>query len=1213
MTAALAPLVDVADIVRLVGRPAFDRGRVYARDGRVTAADWHEDKRRLHGIVEGSTDIPYACIIDLGDDSGVFTRIEGTACSCPIGGDCKHVAATLLQSNSAHLRAEGRTDRWVGAHQAREATEPPWRATGRWSASSDDPELDQSLTQPPMYAAEAFDADGLDALPPAWRPEAERQAARWAPSVPTPPEPPSWRTRLDSLAGDGGQAAAPTAMGLQFEVRESIPRTAERWRGPTSRTADGPPEPKHPRRIAVRPVIRKAGGGFVKSTISWTSFTHQGHRLRLDPAHQQWFTQFQALLRATRPPAGAYAGAGDTDWLVLDDFGSPVLWHLLEEAAHLGIELVGTRKGTVVVGSAAAVRLDAAQDPDGVVLRPIVSISGTDVDAATSGAIGDHGLYHYVLEPQQAIMLAPLAEPLSDDARGLLGPAEPVVVPTAEVPEFLEHYAPRLRRTIALSSADGAVSLPEIVPPVLVLTASFEPKQTLQFCWAWQYAPDQRVAIVEPAAALAAGRPLAPTVAHGTAIAPAPTAGAAAEVLRDERAERAILERVGAAIAAAAEPERRAITAGSFDELVTPTIWPPRAQQLAGFDAALVTERILPVLEGLDDVLVEIHGERPEYRELTGTPHISVTTVETEQRDWFDLGFVIHIGEYSIPFEPLFKALSKGRNKLLMVDHSYLSLDHPAFDRLRDLLAEAAALKEWETKPTISRYQASLWADFEDLADETEQAISWRAAAAGLNAIDAVPETPLPVGLQAELRPYQLEGFRWLAFLWQQGLGGILADDMGLGKTLQTLALIAHARQTTGSDAPPFLVVAPTSVVSNWVTEAARFVPGVVVRSITATQAKGSASIAELAAGADVVVTSYALFRLDAPAYQAVEWSGLILDEAQFVKNHRAKLHECAVDLRAPFKLAITGTPIENTLMELWSLLSIVAPGLFASAPRFTEHYVKPIGKGLDSSRLPTLRKRIRPLLMRRTKEMVAPELPPKQEQVLRIELAPAHRKLYDLVLQRERQKLLGLVDDLDRNRFIVFRSLTLLRMLSLDASLIDAEEHAGIPSSKLDALLEQLDDVVAEGHRALIFSQFTSFLGSAARRLDEQGIPYEYLDGSTRRRSEVIDRFRTGDAPVFLISLKAGGFGLNLTEADYVFLLDPWWNPAAEAQAIDRTHRIGQKQNVMVYRLVAADTIEEKVMALQAKKSELFTAVLDDDAVFSQALTADDIRGLLE
>jgi len=303
-------------------------------------------------------------------------------------------------------------------------------------------------------------------------------------------------------------------------------------------------------------------------------------------------------------------------------------------------------------------------------------------------------------------------------------------------------------------------------------------------------------------------------------------------------------------------------------------------------------------------------------------------------------------------------------------------------------------------------------------------------------------------------------------------------------------------------------------------------------------------------------------------------------------------------------------------------MFDIVAPGLFPSSRRFTEQYVKPIANAASPAQatpaahgaevLARLRRRIRPLMMRRTKELVAPELPAKQEQVLQIELAPRHRRLYDTVLQRERQKLLGLIDDLDKNRFIVFRSLTLLRMLSLDASLID-EAHASVPSSKLDALFEQLEDVLAEGHRALIFSQFTTFLRKAADRLEERGVEYAYMDGSTTRRASVIKKFKDGNAPVFLVSLKAGGFGLNLTEADYVFLLDPWWNPATEAQAIDRTHRIGQTKNVMVYRLVATGTIEEKVMALKAQKARLFDAVLDADAAFGSALTADDIRALLD
>lgn len=250
--------------------------------------------------------------------------------------------------------------------------------------------------------------------------------------------------------------------------------------------------------------------------------------------------------------------------------------------------------------------------------------------------------------------------------------------------------------------------------------------------------------------------------------------------------------------------------------------------------------------------------------------------------------------------------------------------------------------------------------------------------------------------------------------------------------------------------------------------------------------------------------------------------------------------------------------------------------------------------------------------MIRRTKEQVVHDLPAKQEQVLEVDLHPKHRALYDTHLQRERQKILGLLSDVDKNRFTILASLTLLRQLSLDASLID-DQHSTIPSAKVDALLEQLADVVAGGHRALVFSQFTGFLTTVRRRLDAAEIPYSYLDGSTRNRGNVLEDFKTGTAPVFLISLKAGGFGLNLTEADYCFILDPWWNPATEAQAVDRTHRIGQTRKVMVYRIIAKDTIEDKVMALKSKKSALFSSVMDADELLSSALGADDIRSLFD
>ncbi len=473
------------------------------------------------------------------------------------------------------------------------------------------------------------------------------------------------------------------------------------------------------------------------------------------------------------------------------------------------------------------------------------------------------------------------------------------------------------------------------------------------------------------------------------------------------------------------------------------------------------------------------------------------------------------------------------------------------------------------------------------------------------------PNIGPPATLRATLRPYQHTGFNWLAYLYEHRLGGILADDMGLGKTLQALALMCHTNER-GLTNDPYLVVAPTSVVGNWASECRRFAPDLNVTTVTETGRRRGTSLQDMAADFDVVITSYSLFRIEYDEYAGVDWAGLFLDEAQFAKNRLSQTYQRAKTLPVPFKVAMSGTPIENNLMELWSLLSIVAPGLFASPDRFAEYYRVPIEKGTDAERLAQLRRRVRPLMLRRTKEQVASDLPAKQEQVLELDLSPKHKKVYQTYLQRERQKVLGLLDDMTKNRFEIFRSLTLLRQASLDVSLVDAE-HTGVPSTKLDALMEMLEDIVADGHRVLVFSQFTRFLTLARDRIRQAGIEHCYLDGRTRNRPAVIAEFREGHAPVFLISLKAGGFGLNLTEADYCILLDPWWNPATEAQAVDRIHRIGQTRKVMVYRLVAIDTLEEKVMALKAKKAALFANVMDGGGFESGAMTAADIRDLLD
>ncbi|AQP43863.1 hypothetical protein RPIT_02730 [Tessaracoccus flavus] len=590
---------------------------------------------------------------------------------------------------------------------------------------------------------------------------------------------------------------------------------------------------------------------------------------------------------------------------------------------------------------------------------------------------------------------------------------------------------------------------------------------------------------------------------------------------------------------------------------------------------------------------------------------MSLTVGDSRTGDWFDLDVTVTVDGEEVPFLALFSALSAGDEFLLLDSGTWFSLDSPELTQLKTLVAEARAMVE-EDGPGQFRLRpehAGLWEELSALGVVAEQSAAWQSAVAALLDVDELPAVDPPERLRAELRPYQQTGFEWLRFLWRSRLGGILADEMGLGKTMQALALIQSAVEADELEAP-VLVVAPTSVIGTWAAEAAAFAPDLNVAIITETGARRGAHLGEAIQDAHIVLTSYTLLRLEADDYRDIAWSTVLLDEAQFVKNHSSKAYQAVRKLRARHKIALTGTPLENNLMDLWSLLSITAPGLFPDPRAFTEAYRKPIESG-EATALERLHRRIRPLILRRTKSAVATELPEKQEQLVPVELSSQHRRIYDRHLARERQKVLGLVSDLHQNRITILRSLTMLRQLSLSPALVDASYP--VVSAKVDALIEMLAETIAEGHRALVFSQFTSFLALVKQRLDAEGIGYQYLDGRTRDRARRISEFRGGTDPVFLISLKAGGFGLTLTEADYVFILDPWWNPAAENQAIDRTHRIGQDKPVNVYRLVAADTIEEKVMALQESKRHLFDAVVGRAANVAAPLTADDIRGLLD
>ena len=856
------------------------------------------------------------------------------------------------------------------------------------------------------------------------------------------------------------------------------------------------------------------------------------------------------------------------------------------------------------------------------------------------------------------LALIPLVEPLDAASESLISTGT-VRIPAAERATFQKEYLPALSRSIPSLTSDPALALPRVKPPHLVLEISFDEQvpHDAQLSWHWEYP-------LNPFAEDSADEASAQDSAGASEVQSLPVFGYPGEEggeIRDERFEARVLRSVRAILAA------------------HPALSGLEERRIEGWETRELLSAILPKLRRVSAVQVRFNGTPPEFVEATDAL-IEITVSEGNSRDWFGLGIAVKVNNWTVPFAQIFEALDRGADRILLGSGTYFSLRRPEFKTLRTLIAEARELDDAGGELRINRHQAGLFSELESLAASVHTTARWDAQVRSLlelvegledaeesaekgieKALDkgtqgfpapqkasrrVIAQRPVPTGLQATLRPYQVEGFQWLSFLYEQRLGGILADDMGLGKTVQALALLAHAmeehraaseraakRGESVEPFAPFLVVAPTSVIANWAAEAERFLPEAKVVTITETTA-GKTPLAERIAGAHLVLTSYTLLRMDEEAYtgyartlgQAVNeftgeqsapegWGALLLDEAQFVKNTGTRAWSIARAMPARTKIAMTGTPIENNLMELWALLAIVADGLFPSARAFRDLYARPAESGEDPAHAAAtaarLRRRIRPLMLRRTKELVAAELPAKNDTRVNLPLAPGHRRIYDTHLQRERQKVLGLLEDMDKNRFTIFQSLTLLRRLALDAALIDPEAYAGVSSVKRDYLVQQLPDLLEKGHRVLVFSQFTGYLKSISARLAEEGIGHLYLDGSTRNRAEVIEAFTSGQEPVFLISLKAGGFGLNLTEADHVFIMDPWWNPAAEQQAVDRIHRIGQDKEVHVYRLVAEGTIEEKVMQLKESKAALFDAVVGEGEFASAAVTAEDVREL--
>ncbi|MCM3887250.1 DEAD/DEAH box helicase [Frankia sp. R82] len=1164
--------VDRNRLRALLGETTYRRGEHYARNGAVAEVSWQPSGNVLTGRVAGSYGERYhtTAYFTRGDSIHPL-RFRSGDCSCPVAVDCKHTVALVLAAAQAATFVV------------------------RTPAASAAARLESSVVETPTRPAPDRSRPPSPARTPA------RAAGGRGPG--RRPATPAWASALSSLLSEASDDAGPgTSTPLAIELSLSAGPVV--GRGPRN---------SPPLQVMAR-LVQAGKNGWISAPI-WSqlnapygNYRYGGYR----EAQLRILREIHAVYQAgdTRSQYGHH---GNEKYLNLGEFHSPRLWPLLDEARAAGVELVHQRKrlGTIEPYTAARLCLDATRDSRALLLRPVLQVEGSDVDLAPFAFIGDHGVVGIDRAEIQTtdrhedwhLRLARLASPVPPALVRMAVANQSMRIPTADQPRFLADFHPRLARLARIISSDDSFDPPPLPRPALVARASFGSDHTVQVDWEWDYSLGAPAA--DGANSAGGGAAADDTALDGvrrrTALyADDPDAG-----YRDRAAEAEIL-------AALPRSALSGLSALSGTSGVAGEPGGPQPAQLRGVDTMRFAIELLPLLTAHDEITVEISGEPLDYRDAGDSLQIEVSTEQApDEPDWFDLGVGLRLDGQLVPFAQVFEALNRDDPYLLLDDGAYLRLDRPELHSLRRLIEEAAALRDSTNGPLrLSRFQAGLWEELVALGVVVHQAETWRTQVASVLAFETAGAKEPPDTLQADLRPYQVDGFRWLTFLWDLQLGGILADDMGLGKTLQSLALICHARERDPRLAP-FLIVAPTSVVGNWATEAARFAPHLRVAAITDTLRRRGQSLADIIAAADVVITSYTLFRLDTEDYSAATWAGLILDEAQTVKNHQSKAYQCARLLPAPFKLAVTGTPLENNVMELWSLLSITAPGLFPNRTRFQEYYARPIEKLGDADLLGQLRNRIRPLLIRRTKEQVAPDLPAKQEQVIDVDLHPRHRKLYQVRLQRERQRVLGLVDDMNRNRFTILQSLTTLRQLSLHAGLVD-EAHDALASAKIDILLEQLRDVVDGGHRALVFSQFTRFLGKVRDALTAAGIEYCYLDGTTRDRPAVLRRFKSGAVPVFLISLKAGGTGLNLTEADYCFLLDPWWNPATEAQAVDRAHRIGQTRNVMVYRLVARDTIEEKVMALKARKAELFASVLDGGDFVDTTLDADDIRQLL-
>ncbi|MBL6449743.1 DEAD/DEAH box helicase [Fulvivirga sp. 29W222] len=574
-----------------------------------------------------------------------------------------------------------------------------------------------------------------------------------------------------------------------------------------------------------------------------------------------------------------------------------------------------------------------------------------------------------------------------------------------------------------------------------------------------------------------------------------------------------------------------------------------------------------------------------------------------ENIDWFDIHAVIQFGKYQISFKELRKLISKKKLEVELPNGEIAVIPESWLNEYSELFAFSEEDENGE--PKLKKHHLAL---VQDLENGNLAKVTMSKKLESLKGFESIEDAPIPQNFKGKLRPYQLAGYNWLHFLNQYKFGGCLADDMGLGKTVQTLTMLLSQKEAGAQGAS--LLIMPTSLVYNWEAEAKKFTPKLKVFTYTGTNRDKNP---EKFAKYDVIITSYGIVRLDIDLLTDYYFNYVILDESQAIKNPASNIAKAVRQLNSRNRLILTGTPLENSTMDLWSQMNFINPGLLGSQSFFKNEFLNPIEKKNDEEKTRKLNAIIKPFIMRRHKSQVATELPEKVENVQYSDLTPSQEKEYDKVKSYYRNKILENIEmqGLNKSQLLLLQGLTKLRQIANHPKMVDLEYNGD--SGKMQDVILKLDNAIRDDHKILIFSQFVKHLSILAEHLKEKHIDFAYLDGSTKDRQAQVERFQNDSSlKVFLISLKAGGLGLNLTKADYVFILDPWWNPAIEAQAVDRAHRIGQENKVFTYKFISKNTVEEKILALQKHKRKLASELITTEESFVKSLSKEDIESLL-